>query len=301
MANINITYNGVPGSKAGKDGRKNSDIAIIGMPYDMGGVGLRRGQCLAPDTIRGVSDWPDSMRSTMHNIDPIELLSIVDTGDIDLEGIQDATTALTEFQKHYVQVMKNSRMPLVIGGDQTVTAKAIEAWSQINGDQITVFHFDAYGDYDKQSKVLDQNSWVRQAIDNGHALRVVQFGIRGWGIDQVESSWASKNDVYTYLANTPRTMERLYQELTDTGGSIYFTIDISVVDPAFAPGVSYPEPGGITSRELFAMTHAVMMSGKVVAADVMEVAPPFDMNGATVKLAHRTIASIITGAASAGA
>lgn len=293
------TYNNVPTSKAGKDGRRNSDAALIGMPFDLGSSGLRRGQCLAPEMIREAGGWPDGMRSSAHDVDPQDVLCVVDTGDIDLLEVRDAEAAWVQFQHHYLNVMKNTRLPLVLGGDQSVTGKAVEAWAQAHGDQLTVFHFDSHGDYDKAPNNLDHNSWVRYVIDGGHVSRVVQFGIRGWGIDRVESNWASKNDVYTYLASTPKFQQRLYEELHDTPGPIYLTIDISVLDPAFAPGVGYPEPGGITSRELFSMIHQVMITGRVVGADIMEVAPPYDSSGVTVKLAHRCVAAILTGVACA--
>lgn len=296
---MTITFNDVEPSDTGKIGRKKSDVAILGAPIDMASAN-HTGQRRAPFAIRNAGFWPETMLHCMTGADPMETLSVVDLGDIEvLPG--DLAGAWDTLRKTVASVFNNTRCLITLGGDHTVSAKVVAGISDAEKEPITIFHFDAHQDYWRHDPGVEMNhgTWVRNVIENGLVNRVVQFGIRGWGVPRQDRTWADKNDVVSYYATTPGWMNELHAEIRDTSDPIYLSVDIDVLDPAFAPGVAFQEPGGWTSRELFSAVHAVASSGKMIGADVVEVIPDRDLQGITAKCANRVVAQLITGIATA--
>lgn len=295
-----LTYNAVPYSVNGKIDRRKSDVAIIGCPFDLAST-RSAGQREAPAYVRFADQWsPDTMRSIIYGVDPCEELAVVDTGDVEFsDGDTQAGWAAIRDQCRIVYRNVNKAI-LLIGGDHSVSAMGAAAIAEKEGP-LTIFHFDAHPDYWRHpaGMEMDHGTWVRWALDNGAANRVVQFGVRGWGLTSTDQHWASKNDVITYPATQPQMMKMLADELQDTSDPIYLSVDLDVLDPAFAPGVVFQEPGGITSRELLSMIGAVASSGKMVGGDVTELVPSKDPSGITVKMANRCIAQMLTGLARA--
>jgi agmatinase len=291
------TFNNIDYSKTGKVGRKKSDVVILGVPFDLGSSN-HAGQRNAPQDIRRAGYWPTGMLHLQHTVDPQATLAVVDAGDVDFAsgdpmGAWKAMTATAKL------LSDNSRCLISIGGDQSCTGKLVSGVALSDGHPLTVFHFDAHTDYDKpeQGVESDHSSWVRHVIEGGAVNRVVQFGVRGWGTPELDRLWASKNDVATYYAQEHGWLARLNDEVKDTSDNIYLSIDVHALDPAFAPGVAYREPGGLTTRELFAAVQMIASSGKMVAADVMEVIPDRDPTGVTVKVGSRLVMQLLTGLA----
>lgn len=289
-------FTGFSASQNGKDGRAKSDVAIMGLPYDLGAT-TYSGQRNAPTAIRTEMIYP-AFRSNAHGVEPLDRLRIVDVGDIWEHHPQTADSALALIKSEISRILPNTRVPILLGGDQSVSAYAAVALAEREREQITVIHFDSYPDVERPSVgTITQSSWVRFAIESGTVLRVVQFGIRGWGIKAADALWATKNDVEFFAATRQGVLQALQREIADTPGKIFMSIDMSVLDASAAPGVAFPEPGGITSRELLSMIHIVASSDKFVGADVTEVIPQRDHGGITIKAAAACVAQIITGLA----
>lgn len=291
-----ITFNNVEYSHNGKDGRKKSDVAILGAPFDMATSG-HAGQRNAPLRIRDAGFWDEGMYSDYYNVDPMESLRIVDAGDVDIAPA-DLAGGWKAIQDTAAEVYTNTRCLITLGGDHSVSAKAMAGVVSVERDPVTVFHFDAHHDFYRHDPGIEMNhgTWVRWVLENGLANRVVQFGVRGWGLPRTDKTWAAKNDITTYHA-TSKWADALRQELADTSDPVYMSIDIDVLDPAFAPGVAFREPGGWSVRELFGAVHMIASSGKLIAADVVEVIPDRDTTGGTVKSANRCVAQVLTGLA----
>lgn len=294
---VRFTFNNIDYSPTGKDQRRKSDVAIYGAPFDLTsdrGTGQRE----APSAIRSAVFYKDTARSPIYGLDPFELLTIVDAGDVDY-GVGDTAGGTKAIRDKARLLYSNSRHIIGLGGDQSMTAMAAAAVAEKEGP-LTIFHFDAHSDYWKPDAgmELDSGTWVRWALDNGVANRVVQFGVRSIGVTHAEQVWASKNDVTTYWSTTGSMMQRLSEELADTSDAIYLSVDLGALDPAFAPGVAGQEPGGLTSRELLGMVYGVASSRKMVAGDVTELVPALDTNGMTAKVAHRCVMQMLYGLAS---
>jgi agmatinase len=295
------TFNDLPESTNGKAGRRKSDVAIIGAPFDMGSSN-HSGQRLAPTVARQVGTWPEGMYVPQYKIDPMEELIVVDAGDVEVlpSDVHGGWEAISDYAGY---VYQNTRCLLAIGGDHTISGRVLQGIVSVENAPLTLFHFDAHTDFYRHDPGVEMNhgTWVRWAIEHGLVNRVVQFGVRGWGIPRQDLTWAGKNDVTTYHASQTKWMELLHQELDDTSDPIYLSIDIDVLDPAFAPAVAYQEPGGMSVRELFAAIKAVTQTGHVVGADIVEFIPALDTLGHTAKLVNRCIAQTLTGIACQGA
>lgn len=291
-----MTFNDIEESQNGKYGKKKSDIAILGVPFDLGSTN-HTGQRNAPFEIRNAGFWQEGMLHVKEGVDPMELM-VVDVGDVEFSP-GDTNGGWQAIRDTAKQVYTNTRHLISIGGDHSCTAKLVQGVSQKDGHPLTVFHFDAHTDYSKHDPDIEMNhgSWVRRVLEENVASRVVQFGIRGWGVPAADKKWATKNDVVTYYAQDMQWMKHLGEEVDDTPDDIYLSIDLDVLDPCFAPGVAYREPGGITTRELFRAISIIAGSGKLVAADVMECIPDRDPSGVTTKVANRCVAQLMTGIA----
>jgi agmatinase len=238
------------------------------------------------------------MGSVIYGVDPSSTLDIVDCGDVKFSD-GDTAAGWQAIHDKVQQVYANvNRAVILLGGDHSISAKAIEAISRKEGP-LTVFHFDAHPDYWKHDPgvAFNHGTWVRHVIDNGYVNRVVQFGVRGWGLSDTDAKWAQKNDITSYPVTTPGVLREMQSEIEETSDAVYLSVDLDVLDPAFCPGVVFQEPGGITSRELLSWIHMVMSSGKVVGADVTELVPGKDMTGVSVKTASRCVAQMLTGLA----
>jgi agmatinase len=291
------TFNNIEYSKTGKVGRKKSDVVILGVPFDLGTTN-HSGQRNAPTAIREAGFWDDGMMHNQHGTDPLAELAVVDAGNIefaagDTHGGWKAMTTAAKL------LSDNSRCLISIGGDHSCTGALINGVALSEGHPLTIFHFDAHTDYERHEQGMSMNhgSWVRYVLEEGGVNRVVQFGVRGWGDPPLDKVWASKNDVTTHYAQAHGWLNALQDEIKDTSDHIYLSIDLDVLDPAFAPGVAYREPGGLTVRELFAAVSMIASSGKMVAADVMEAIPDRDPTGVTVKTGSRLVAQLLTGLA----
>lgn len=294
-----LTFNEAEYSANGKIGRKKSDVAIIGCPFDLAST-RSAGQRDAPAHIRFVDSWEGQTRSLAHGLDPFDTLAVVDTGDVEFSD-GDTVAGWQAIHDKVQQVYANvNRAVVLLGGDHSISGKAVEAISRKEGP-LTVFHFDAHPDYWKHDSgvAFNHGTWVRYVLENGYANRVVQFGVRGWGLSQQDYTWGQKNDVTMYTANTNGVLAKLDEELRITSDAVYLSVDLDVLDPAFAPGVVFQEPGGVTTRELLSMIQMVASSGKMVGADITELVPAKDIAGLTVKAASRCVVQTLTGLACA--
>lgn len=293
---MDITFNDAEFSTSGRAGRKKSDVAIMGVPFDLGSSETA-GQRQAPLAIRMAGVWAEGMTHLQTSIDPLETIKVVDVGDIDvLPG--DVIGGWNEIQDRARTIKANTHCLLSIGGDHSATAKILAGVASVGSPQITVIDFDAHSDYWRNDPGIELNhgTWVRHVVEAGIVRDVVQFGVRGWGVPNNDRSWANKNGIETHYATESRWIDSLRKAVEDAD-SIYLSVDMDVLDPAFAPGVAYPEPGGLTTRELFSGVQMVMSSGKVIGADVMEVIPQRDHSDITVKAGNRVVAQMLTGLA----
>jgi arginase family enzyme len=164
-----------------------------------------------------------------------------------------------------------------IGGDHTVTSTT---FPQTGADRLVMI--DAHFDLHKSNRLCHGN-WLRLMIEEGkiNPKRVGIIGVRNWEPDELQ--YAEDKGIEYALSSADWIYRRGNKD-----GSIYLTIDIDGIDPAFAPGTGYMEPGGLTSRE--ALEIVKLLRGlNLVAMDIVEVDPGKDINGMTSKLAAKLV------------
>lgn len=151
---------------------------------------------------------------------------------------------------------------------------------------LTIFHFDAHPDlYDEfEGNRLSHACPLARIMEAGLAKRLVQLGIRT--INRHQREQAQKFGVEVVEMRALPALEKL-----KSVGPIYITFDMDVLDPAFAPGVSHREPGGMSVREAIAHLHAI--GGEIVGADLVEFNPVRDVAGVTATVAAKILKEIL--------
>lgn len=261
------------------------DIALLGIPWD-GGTTNRAGARHGPREIRSQSTL---MRRVHHvsGIAPFERARIADVGDTPVNPF-DIPAALEGIERAVAEIVVHGGVPIAAGGDHLTTLPMMRAVAKKAGP-LGLIHFDAHSDTNDRyfgNNTLTHGTPFRRAIEEGalDPKRAVQIGIRGSIYDPKEHDWARAQGIRIIymeecVARGPADVMAEAKAIAGDGAT-YISFDIDCLDPAFAPGTGTPEIGGFTTREAQAMLRA--LSGvKIAGADVVEVAPPFDLGGIT--------------------
>ena len=261
------------------------DIALVGIPWD-GGPTNRAGARHGPREIRSQSTL---MRRVHHvsGVAPFERARIADVGDVPVNPF-DIPTALASIKAAVAAILRHGAVPIAAGGDHLTTLPMMRAVAKSHGP-LGLIHFDAHSDTNDVyfgNNRLTHGTPFRRAVEEGvlDPGRTVQIGIRGSLYDPREHDWARAQGIrIIYMEEcVARGLAEVMAEACAIAGSgaTYVSFDIDCLDPAFAPGTGTPEIGGFTSREAQAMLRA-LGGVRIVGADVVEVAPPFDVGGIT--------------------
>jgi agmatinase len=261
-------------------------VKLLGVPYDAHSSFLR-GPALAPRAIRaaltsGSANW---CTESGLDLDPETSDAWVDLGDLELPD--DGPGAVTAIRGAATSALADGSALLTLGGDHLVTWPLVQAVAE-RDDELTIVHFDAHPDlYDS----LDGDRYSHacpfaRIMEEGRVARLVQLGIRTMNPhqrDQADRFGVEVHELRDWAGSVP-----------DLSGAVYVTIDLDVLDPAFAPGVSHHEPGGLSTRELLGALRQIGSSGAVVvAADVVELNPTRDANDVTAMVAAKLVRELL--------
>lgn len=260
------------------------DIALVGIPWD-GGTTNRAGARHGPREVRNLSSL---MRRAHHvsGIAPFDVANVADVGDLAVNPIN-LMDGLALIEQGMKAIVATGALPLSVGGDHLTTLPVLRAVA--HKGPIGMIHFDAHSD--TNDKYFGNNPYThgtpfRRAIEEGllDPKRVVQIGIRGSIYDPGEHDWAKAQGVrIIYMEEfVKRGAASVMEEARSIVGkaNTYVTFDVDSIDPSMAPGTGTPEIGGFTTREAQELVR--LLSGvNIVGADVVEVAPPFDVEGMT--------------------
>lgn len=267
------------------------DIALVGIPWD-GGTTNRAGARHGPREVRSQSSL---MRRAHHvsGVVPFDAANIADVGDLSVNPIN-LLNGLERIERGMTRIVAAGALPLSVGGDHLTTLPVLRA---LRGKApLGMIHFDAHSD--TNDTYFGDNPYThgtpfRRAIEEGllDPKRVVQIGIRGSVYDPGEHDWARAQGIrIIYMEEfVKRGATAVMEEARSIAGQAptYITFDIDSIDPSMAPGTGTPEIGGFTTREAQEMVR-LLKGVNIAGADVVEVAPPFDVGGMTA-LAGATI------------
>jgi len=313
MTGFRITSYGAQSSFVGVPQRPITDlgdaaVVILGAPFDWGTT-HRPGARFGPKAVRE-ADYLDPDGSRPHldtGIDALKALGVVDVGDVALvPGYVDES--ISNIRDAVRTVAAAGAVPVVIGGDHTITYPDAGGVADVHGfGEIALIHFDAHADTAEShyGKLLGHGTPMRRLIESGAVPghRFVQIGLRGYWPEPDVVAWMRDQGMRSFFMGeiVERGLDTVVDEAVghaaDGASGVFVSVDIDVVDPGSAPGTGTPEPGGLTPRQLLDTVRRLGKDLNVVGADVVEVAPAYDVSDVTALLANRVILELLNGMA----
>ena len=273
------------------DALSDETIVFVGSTFDLGSTGYP-GSRYAPDRIRELSsdafeyhaDICSGRNRGWHSYETdrnvLAGTTAADIGNVLLQVGEDFGDYFGRLQRVMTRVISHGSFPVLVGGDHSITYAAVKAFDQ---PSMGIIHIDAHTDLGQLIRGISHNhgNVFTRLRQEGFAGNLVQLGIR---------SFAGKTPSDTgYKLVTARSLQ--YDDLAaalepiDTSKQWYVTIDVDVLNPAFAPGVGTPVTGGLSPAQLNALLSQLANRARIVGCDLVEVNPMRDLNDATSILA----------------
>ena len=307
FAGVGLTYCRVP-LVLEAAGLVGVDVAIVGAPFD-DGASYRPGTRFGPRAIRLADDvGPPACRPHMElGIDPFAELTVVDYGDIEATPA-DLATSHARLRTAINEIGAAGAVAITLGGDHSLSTPVMQALADQHGaDGYSVIHFDTHADTgaDVLGVANSHGTPFYRGVTEGFMRgdHLVQVGLRGSWPWPDEFQWMREQGIrwHTMDEIDDRGLATVLDEAIAHAASkaprVYLTIDVDVMDPAYAPGTGTPEPGGMTTRELLRCARTVASRVDLVAMDVVEVSPPYDHADVTAMAAHRIVLETLSGIA----
>ena len=277
------------------------DVAIVGAPIDEL-VSDRPGARFGPRAIRAASCPPGPHLEA--GIDAFAALRIVDYGDapvIPAEPLRSHEAV----ERLVGEVLDAGAIPIVLGGDHSIAEPDVRAVAARHGP-VGLVHFDTHTDTGTEVFGVERSHGtpMYRLVEDGHVdpRRYVQIGLRGYWPTEREFAWQAERGITSLFMHDVRDLgirACVEQALGVVGdGPSFLTVDVDVLDPAYAPGTGTPEPGGMTAADLLWACREVAARAKLVGADVVEVCPQLVGSlDPTALVADRIVREILTGLA----
>lgn len=261
-----------------------ADIVLFGAPFDST-TSYRPGTRFGSSAIRRES-YGIECYSPYQDKD-LEDTKVMDCGDLEL-CFGNTKKALAQIEEQAKEILDNSAIPFMLGGEHLVTLGAFRAVLEKYPD-IHIIHFDAHADLREEylGEQLSHASVIRRCWDLVGDGRIYQFGIRSG--DREEFYWAKEH--VTMRKFDFEGLEEVLDKLEGT--PIYFTLDLDVLDPSVFPGTGTPEPGGVTFDALRKAAEKVCSRANVVACDVNELSPHYDPSGISTAAACKIVREML--------
>ena len=259
-------------------------VLLLGCPWD-GSSSYQRGAAEAPARIRAALHSPSSNSFNERGDDVSAPAVLADGGDVVLPA--DAALARERIEHAVSGVLERGHRPLILGGDHSVSYPVLRAFRRFSDPPI-VLHFDAHGDlYDEfEGDRYSHACPFARVMEEGLAARLIQVGVRTMTPHQ--RAQAEKFGVEVYEA--PRWREAVGL-VAGLNGAVYVSLDIDVIEPMLVPGISHPEPGGLTVRDVLDVLTA--LRAEVIGADVVEYNPRNDIRDLTARVAAKFVKELV--------
>jgi agmatinase len=277
----------------------DADVAIVGAPTD-DLVSDRPGTRFAPRAIRAAS--APAGRHLEAGLDAFDVLKIVDFGDAPVIPA-DPERSHRAIEETVKAVLAADAIPIVLGGDHSITEPEILACAAVHGP-VGLVHFDTHTDTGVEVFGVERSHGtpMYRLVEAGWVdpKRYVQLGLRGYWPGETEFAWQRERGITSFFMHDIRDqgIEPLVARTIELVGEgpVFLTVDVDVLDPAFAPGTGTPEPGGLSPVELLPSVRRVAAELELVGADVVEVIPTAPGSAdITALVADRIVREILTG------
>ena len=238
---------------------------------------------------------PDVIRDAFNNIEifqpefgiDLETVNINDLGNTKHTVV--ATEMLQMVENITTELKKQNKQIIILGGEHLITLGSFPCFPKDTGYVVFDAHYDLRDQY--ADIKLSHAAYLRRIVEKCGSENIVHVGARAFVKEELaflnEHKISTVSDKEILNGNGPKILK----DITSTFDSLYLSIDLDVLDPAFAPGVGNPEAVGISSRELYDLV-TTLQNKKIIAADIVELNPTYD-NGATASMAAKMISTII--------
>ena len=274
---------------ANTDSLDKADVVLVGVPDETGSYARRKGCSKAPDAIRKVSNEREVFeRKGMKTVALSQICpmnkNIYDYGNISKGDVS----------KVVGKIVGEDKIPVTIGGDHSVTAEVLKGIDKLRED-ISVVYIDSHPDFICSSKEY-YGSVVCDIAEykNIDFSSSIEIGIRAPEPEELVNIRRKYLKTISSIGVEALGLKEVVEKVKDrVSDNVYVSLDMDVIDPAFAPGVSSPVPAGLTSNQLLYLITEIAKLG-IIGFDVMEVCPDYDMQDMTSHLAARIIIETIS-------
>jgi agmatinase len=295
-----VTFSGLPYTEDAAE-LEGVDVAIVGAPMD-DLVSDRPGARHGPRAIRMAGGLPGPELET--GVDATAELRVVDFGDAPVIPA-DPAASHAAIRRTVGEAVAAGTIPIVLGGDHSIAEPDIAACSERHGP-LGLLHFDTHTDTAREVSGVEisHGTPMYRLVGAGHVdpRRYAQVGLRGYWPGPEELGWQRERGITSILMHEvaaqgiARALERALTAVGD--GPAFLSVDVDVLDPAFAPGTGTPEPGGMTPADLLWACREAARRLDLVGADVVEVAPTaLGSADVTALVADRIVRAVLTGIA----
>jgi agmatinase len=255
-------------------------VTVVGLPSDENSS-FMRGPALAPAKIREVLHAGSTNLCAENGVDLGNEPRLQDIGDVDLD---EGTGSLAQIESAVADLLDRGTHVLSLGGDHAVTYPVVRAYARTY-PELSILHLDAHADlYDEYEGNRHSNACpFARIMEEGLAARLVQVGIRTMNPHQRAQAVRFGVEVIE-MRQWPSGFQ------VDLEGPVYLSFDMDALDPAFAPGVSHHEPGGLSTREVIQLIQG--LRAPIVGADIVELNPRRDPVGITAMAAAKLLKEI---------
>jgi agmatinase len=295
-----LTFMGLPYTEDPAE-LKGIDVAIVGAPTD-DLTSDRPGTRFGPRAIRAASCPPGPHLEA--RVDAAAELRMVDFGDAPVVPASPVASHAA-IESLVGTVVAAGAIPVVLGGDHSIAEPDIKAVAAVHGP-VALVHFDTHTDTGEEvfGVEISHGTPMYRLVRDGHvdAGRYVQIGLRGYWPGEKELAWQAEQGITSFFMHDVRDrgIRAIVEETIAVVGHapVFLSVDVDVLDPAFAPGTGTPEPGGMTSLDLLWACREIASRVRVVGMDVVEVIPTaVGSSDITALVAERVVREALTGIA----
>ncbi len=257
-------------------------MKIIKIPFGGGGLGHGDGAKHAPEQIE------KQLKEIFTNESGLVPFFSFESVDVDNSNIE------LSHKNIFEKIKTINEKCIILGGDHSISNPCFKAFKE-NNSKAGIVVFDAHPDLMSSVGVRSQEDWLRDLIDNKLVEDVILIGLRS--NDPEENEYIKEKKITAYpmkliFSNEIENICDAVMEKIKDWNAVYLSIDIDAVDPAFAPGTGYQEPGGLSSRELIYFIQRLNKLKNIKMIDIVEVNPEKDINNMTSKLAAKIMGEL---------
>jgi arginase len=258
-------------------------LKVIGIPYDSNSSFLK-GSSFAPNRIRLMEKEGSANAFSENGIEILQNISYEDVGDIFFETTN-PVKAFDIIKKKISDIIQDKSKVVSIGGDHSISYPIISAFAD-KYEGLNILHFDAHADlYDNfDDNPYSHASPFARILESGKIKSLTQVGIRTLNTHQREQA-------EEFGVKIIEMKDFSFDFIQNLKSPLYISLDLDVLDPAFAPGISHHEPGGMSTRELLKVIQNINV--EIVGADIVEYNPMRDINNMTAMVGYKMLKELI--------